>query len=129
MANATFIDKHITQNPDAPGLVGNEWPRTPKLQANVTATYHIIQAWDVTAGVRYRSDMFHQITNVDTEANVFNGSDEYTLVDFKTNYHINIHPKLKSTFSAGIDNILDQDVYENNPLAQRTYYISLSLKY
>ncbi|TAK64780.1 TonB-dependent receptor [Methylobacter sp.] len=129
MANTVFMNKQITDNPDATGLVGNEWPRIPKLQANVTATYNILREWDATAGVRYRSDMFHQITNVDTEANVFNGSDEYTLVDFKTNYRLPIHPRLKSTISAGIDNILDQDVYENNPLAQRTYYVSLSLKY
>jgi len=129
MANTVFMNKQITDNPDATGLIGNEWPRIPKLQANVTATYKILREWDATAGVRYRSDMFHQITNVDTEANVFNGSDEYTLVDVKTNYRLPIHPKLKSTISAGIDNILDQDVYENNPLAQRTYYVSLSLKY
>lgn len=129
LSNATFMNKQITQNPQAPGLVGNEWPRIPKLQANVAATYHMLPQWDATAGVRYRSDMFHQITNVDTEANVFNGSDEYTLVDFRTNYQLPIHPKLKSTLSAGIDNILDQDVYENNPLAQRTYYVSFSMKY
>ncbi|OAI05616.1 TonB-dependent receptor [Methylomonas methanica] len=129
MANTVFLNKQITQNRDATGLIGNEWPRTPKLQANVTATYHLSSAWNATAGVRYRSDMFHQITNVDTVANVFNGSDEYTLVDFKTNYALPTFHKLKSTVSAGIDNILDQDVYENNPLAQRTYYVSLSLKY
>lgn len=129
MANTIFMNKQITSNPAATGLIGNEWPRIPKLQANVTTTYHILPVWDATAGVRYRSDMFHQITNVDTAANVFNGSDEYTFVDFKTNYLLPIHPKLKSTISAGIDNILDQDVYENNPLAQRTYYVSLSLKY
>lgn len=129
MANTVFLNKQITQNRDAPGLIGNEWPRTPKLQANATATYHLSSAWNATAAVRYRSDMFHQITNVDTFANVFNGSDEYTLVDFKTNYSLPTFHKLKSTVSAGIDNILDQDVYENNPLAQRTYYVSLSLKY
>ncbi|WFP51478.1 TonB-dependent receptor [Methylomonas sp. EFPC3] len=128
-ANTIFLNKQIVNNPQAPGLAGNEWPRTPRLQANVQATYHILPEWDVTPSVRYRSDMFHQITNVDTEANVFNGSDEYTLVDFKTNYRLPTYHNLKSTMSAGIDNILDQDVYENNPLAQRTYYVSLSVKY
>lgn len=73
--------------------------------------------------------MFQQITNVDTEANVFNGSDELTFVDFKTNYRLPEDHHLKSTVSTGVDNILDQDVYENNPLAQRTYYVGLSLKY
>lgn len=129
MANTIFMNKQIVNNPQARGLEGNEWPRTPRLQANVSATYRVLPEWDVTGNVRYRSDMFHQITNVDTEANVFNGSDEYTFVDFKTNYRLPEYHHLKSTVSAGIDNILDQDVYENNPLAQRTYYVSLSLKY
>jgi iron complex outermembrane receptor protein len=129
MANTIFMNKQIVNNPQARGLQGNEWPRIPRLQANVSATYRVLPEWDVTGNVRYRSDMFHQITNVDTEANVFNGSDEYTFVDFKTNYRLPEYHHLKSTVSAGVDNILDQDVYENNPLAQRTYYVSLSLKY
>jgi iron complex outermembrane receptor protein len=129
MANTIFMNKQIVNNPQARGLEGNEWPRIPRLQANVSATYRVLPEWDVTGNVRYRSDMFHQITNVDTEANVFNGSDEFTFVDFKTNYRLPEYHHLKSTISAGIDNILNQDVYENNPLAQRTYYASLSLKY
>jgi iron complex outermembrane receptor protein len=80
--------------------------------------------------VRYRSDIFQRYENNDYAAkNVFSGSDEYTFVDFKTSYKLPIHPKLKSTISAGVDNILDQDRYENNPLSQRSYYVSMSLKY
>jgi iron complex outermembrane receptor protein len=129
IANGTFMNKQITQNPKNTALVGNEWARIPKLQANVSATYHILPVWDTSVGVRYRSDIFQRYENNDTVANVFSGSDEYTFVDFKTTYHLPIHPKLKSSLSLGVDNILDQDRYENNPLAQRSYYASVSLKY
>lgn len=85
--------------------------------------------WNATVDVRYRSDIFQTFDNSDTAANVFNGSDEYTFVNFKTNYDLPLNSKLKSTLSVGVDNILNQDRYENNPLAQRSYYASLSLKY
>jgi iron complex outermembrane receptor protein len=129
LANTTFMNKHIVENPQNRALVGNEWARIPKLQANVSTTYHILPVWDASVGVRYRSDIFQRYENNDTVANVFNGSDEYTFVDFKTTYQLPLHPKLKSSISAGVDNILDQDRYENNPLAQRSYYVSMSLKY
>ncbi len=128
MANSTFMNKQITKDRDT-SYIGNEWARIPKLQANASATYHIMPVWDASVGVRYRSDIFQRYENTDTVANVFNGSDEYTFVDFKTTYQLPLHPKLKSSISVGVDNILDQDRYENNPLAQRSYYASMSLKY
>ncbi len=129
MANGTFMNKQITKNQDI-SYIGNEWARVPKLQANASLTYHILPVWDSSVGVRYRSDIFQRYENNDYAAkNVFSGSDEYTFVDFKTSYQLPIHPKLKSTISAGVDNILDQDRYENNPLSQRSYYVSMSLKY
>jgi len=128
MANGTFMNKQITKDRET-SYIGNEWARIPKLQANASATYHILPVWDASVGVRYRSDIFQRYENTDTVANVFSGSDEYTFVDFKTTYQLPLHPKLKSSISAGVDNILDQDRYENNPLAQRSYYVSMSLKY
>ncbi len=128
MANTTFMNKQITKDQDA-RYVGNEWARIPKLQANASATYHILPVWDASAGVRYRSNIFQRYENSDVISNVFSGSDEYTFVDFKTTFHLPINPKLKSSLSLGVDNILDQDRYENNPLAQRSYYASVSLKY
>ena len=128
MANSTFMNKQITKDRVA-SYVGNEWARIPKLQANVSATYHILPVWDASVGARYRSNIFQRYENNDTVSNVFSGSDEYTFVDFKSTYHLPIHPKLKSSLSVGVDNILDQDRYENNPLAQRSYYASVSLKY
>jgi iron complex outermembrane receptor protein len=123
------MNKQITKNKDI-SYIGNEWARVPKLQANASLTYHILPVWDSSLGVRYRSDIFQRYENNDYAAkNVFSGSDEYTFVDFKTSYQLPIHPKLKSTVSAGVDNILDQDRYENNPLSQRSYYVNMSLKY
>jgi len=69
------------------------------------------------------------LTNTDTAANVMGGTDESTFVDLKTSYQLPINPKLKSTLSAGIDNVFDANAFENHPYPQRTYFVSASLKY
>lgn len=129
MLNGTFIDKHITKNTNNTALVGSQWDRLPKLQANASLTYHIMPAWDSSVSVRYRSDSFQRLDNLDTEANVYGGTDESTFVDLKTNYHLKLNSKLKSTLSAGIDNIFDINAFENHPYPQRTFFVKASLDY
>jgi len=127
--NGTWIQKRIIENSRNTALVGNQWDRIPKLQANATATYHILPVWDAAVGVRYRSDVYQTITNTDIASNVVGGTDEYTFVDFKTSYQLPAVKGLTSTISAGIDNILNQDVFENHPFPQRTYFVNASFKY
>jgi iron complex outermembrane receptor protein len=133
MANTIIMDKHISKhNPigvNSVNYTGKEWDRIPQLQINGSATYHITQPWDASVGVRYRSDSFQTLANTDTAANVMGGTDESTFVDLKTSYRLPINPKLKSTISAGIDNVFDANAFENHPYPQRTYFISASLKY
>lgn len=129
MANSIFMNKQITKNSRNPSLVGNEWDRIPSLQANASLTYHLMQPWDASVGVRYRSDSFQRLENTDTAANVMGGTDESTFVDLKTTYKLPINPKLKSTISAGVDNVFDANAFENHPYPQRTYFVSASLKY
>jgi iron complex outermembrane receptor protein len=129
MLNGTFIDKHISKNSRNTALVGSQWDRLPKLQANASLTYHIMPVWDSSVSVRYRSDSFQQLDNRDTEAHVYGGTDESTFVDLKTNYHLKLHPHLKSTLSAGIDNVFDVNAYENHPYPQRTFYVKVALDY
>ncbi|MDZ4151082.1 TonB-dependent receptor, partial [Methylicorpusculum sp.] len=129
MLNGTFMNKQITKNSRNTDLVGNEWDRIPRLLANATATYHIMPVWDAAVGVRYRSDSFQRLDNKDTQANVMGGTDESTFVDFKTTYHLPTYRDLKSNISAGIDNILDVDVFENHPYPQRTYFVKVAFDY
>lgn len=133
MLNGTFMNKEIKKhNPIDPRIssfVNNEWDRIPRLLANATATYHIMPVWDAAVGVRYRSDSFQRLDNKDTQANVMGGTDESTFVDFKTTYHLPTYRDLKSNISAGIDNILDVDVFENHPYPQRTYFVKVAFDY
>ncbi len=133
MANTTIMDKQITKhNPigiNSANYTGKQWDRMPRLQINGSATYHITQPWAASVGVRYRSDSFQRLDNSDTAANVMGGTDESTFVDLKTIYKLPINRQLKSTITAGIDNVFDANAFENHPFPQRTYFISASLKY
>ncbi|MGR8932384.1 MAG: TonB-dependent receptor domain-containing protein [Gammaproteobacteria bacterium] len=129
MVNGTFMNKQIVKNSRNSSLVGNEWDRIPRLQVNTSATYHILPVWDFSASVRYRSDVFQQLDNSDKGSHVYGGTDEYTFLDLKTNYQLPTYQNLKSTISAGIDNVLDQNVYENHPFPQRTYFVKASIDY
>jgi len=133
MANTTIMDKQITKhNPigtKSANYVGKEWNRIPQLQINGSAAYHITQPWTASVGVRYRSDSFNQLDNTDTAANVYGGVDESTFVDLKTSYKLPLHPQLKSTITAGIDNVFDANAFEAHPYPQRTYFVGVSLKY
>lgn len=110
-------------------LASYEWDRIPRLQANASVTYHILPVWDGAIAVRYRSDAFQRLDNTDTAAHVMGGTDEATFVDLKTSYQLPINPKLKSTISAGIDNVFDYNAFENHPYPQSTYFVKASLKY
>jgi iron complex outermembrane receptor protein len=129
MVNGTWIHKRIIENARNTALVGNQWNQIPKLQVNATATYHILPVWDAAVGVRYRSDEYQRIDNSDVANHVYGTTNEYTLVDLKTSYQLPVVAGMKSTLSAGIDNVLNQNVFENHPYPQRTYFLKASFKY
>jgi len=129
MFNTTIMDKEITKNSRSPILVGNQWDRMPRLQINGTLTYHVMPVLDGTVGVRYRSDSFQTLTNTDVASQVMGGTDESTFVDLKTVYKLPVYKGLKSSISAGIDNVFNANAFENHPYPQRSYFVNASLKY
>lgn len=129
MVNGTFLNKQIVKNSRNTALVGNEWVRLPKLQANTSLAYHILPEWDLSTAVRYRSDVFNDLENLEQGSNVYGAVDEYTFVDLKTSYKLPTYQNLKSSVSGGIDNLFDQKAYEVHPFPQRTFYVKVSVDY
>lgn len=129
MINGTFMDKHISKNPNNPTLVGNQWDRIPRRQVNGSLTYHTLPSWDNSVSVRYRSNSYQTLTNLDIANRVMGGTDGSTFVDLKTVYRLPSYNGLKSTVSGGIDNVFNVNAFENHPYPQRTYFVSVSLKY
>jgi iron complex outermembrane receptor protein len=129
MVNTTIMNKEITKNARNQILVGNQWDRIPRLQINSTVTYHIMPVLDGSVGVRYRSDSFQTLANTDIASQVMGGTDESTFVDLKTVYKLPVYKNLKSSVSAGIDNVFNANAFENHPFPQRTFFVNASFKY
>jgi len=125
--NATWLDKEIMRNDGNIALVGKEWVRTPKFRVNATATYHITDNWDSSLNINYRSRQFQNEDNSDTVTGVFGSSSDYTLVNLKSSYSFEFKKDVMATFSAGIDNLLNEDYYDHHPYPQRTYFLNVAL--
>ena len=122
--NGTWLNKEIKEHYQN---VGAEWIRLPRYRASASATYHVMDDLDSTLSVRYRSNQFGSEDNSDTAGNVFGSQDEMTIVNFKTSYAHDLGDyKLKA--SVGVNNILDEDVYDYHPYPQRTYFANIGLK-
>ena len=125
--NATWLDKQIKENAKNPGLVGKQWVRTSNWKANGLATYHFTNEFQTTLSVNYRSPQFAKEDNSDDVYHVYGASDEYVLFNIKTQYKQDIGNYMIMTFSAGVDNLLDEDYYDHHPYPQRSYFASIAL--
>ena len=126
-ANGTWINKEIKKDSNNPDLVNKEWLRIPKYRAHVTGTYHMTPNWDAITMVDYRSRQFSQADNSDTVDNVYGSSDAHVLVNFKMAYSMDVGNDMTTKFSVGVENILDENIFDHHPYPQRTYTANISL--
>lgn len=123
--NVTLLDSKITKHSSDPTVVGNEMPRMPKVRANLFLTYHVNQDWDTSAGVRYASDSYGDLDNLDTTSDVYGAIDGYMFLDLKASYQVSKAGKV----AFGIDNVTDTSAFVAHPWPQRTYYIEGSVHF
>ncbi|HHZ70614.1 MAG TPA: TonB-dependent receptor [Methylococcaceae bacterium] len=125
--NGTWLDKQIVSNPDRPELVGKQWVRTSNWKANGSATYHLTDQWDTTLSANYRGPQYAEEDNSDNTSGVYGASDEYVLLNVKTQYVQPLANDMTATFSMGVDNLLNENYYDFHPYPQRTYFANVSL--
>ena len=125
--NGTWLDKQIVANSGREELVGKQWVRTSNWKANGSATYHITDQWDTTFMANYRGPQYAQEDNSDTTDGVYGASDEYLLLNVKTQYKQPLANDMTATFSMGVDNLLNENYFDYHPYPQRTYFANVSL--
>ncbi len=125
--NGTWLDKQIVANTGAEDLVGKQWVRTSNWKANGSATYHLTDQWDTTLSANYRGPQYANEDNSDNVTGVYGASDEYLLLNVKTQYVQPLAHDMKATFSMGVDNLLNEDYFDYHPYPQRTYFANVSL--
>jgi len=125
--NGTWLDKQIVANTGAEDLVGKQWVRTSNWKANGSATYHLTDQWDTTLSANYRGPQYAEEDNSDNTSGVYGASDEYLLLNVKTQYKQPLAHDMTATFSMGVDNLLNENYFDYHPYPQRTYFANVSL--
>ena len=125
--NGTWLDKQIKENSGREELVGKQWVRTANWKANGSATYHITDEFQTTLSANYRGPQYAEEDNSDNTSGVYGASDEYILFNVKSQYKKPIGNDMTMTVSVGVDNLLNEDCYDNHPYPQRTYFASIGL--
>ena len=126
--NGTWLNKQVTANANDPTRVGNEWIRTPRWRANATMTYHATPEWDNSVMVQYRSKPNKEDDNSDTRTDrVYGSTSEFTIVNLTSNYKLAVDDDKTLKFSVGINNLLDEEYYDNHAYPSRTYFARIGL--
>jgi iron complex outermembrane recepter protein len=120
--NTTFTDSEIRRNRVDPSIEGNAYPRMPRWRANLMATYHLQQYWNVALNYQYASNSYGRNDNRDQERRVMGAQDGYSRVGLKTSYQL----ANGLSFGAGVDNLTDERSFVAHPWPGRTFYLNLS---
>jgi len=125
--NGTWLDKQIKANSGREELVGKQWVRTSNWKANGSATYHITDQFQTTLSANYRGPQFASEDNSDNTSGVYGASDEYLLLNVKSQYQQNIGNDMTMTMTVGVDNLLNENYFDFHPYPQRSYFASIAL--
>ena len=123
--SVTYADSRIKANSSyvlVPGdTIDKQQPRVPQWRATALANYHWDGQLSTSLGMRYSSDQFSTLNNVDVNGFAYTAASRFLVFDVRMHYAIN--PKL--AFSAGIDNLTNQEYWNYHPYPGRTFVAEL----
>ena len=105
-----------------PSYVGNVFPRTAQWRSNLLLSAKWTERLNGGLSVRYASDSFGTLNNSDNLDNVFGAQDEFLFVGIKANWQANE----EILFSAGVDNLFDEQAYVYHPWPGRTFHLKVA---
>nr|WP_324256861.1 TonB-dependent receptor [Cellvibrio fontiphilus] len=103
-------------------IEGNDYPRMPRWRANLMASYHLTDRWDLSTNLQYADKSFGRLDNADTAEQVMGAQDGYTRIGAKTTYDFS--EQIEVGF--GVDNLTNEISYVAHPWPGRTLFLSLS---
>lgn len=117
--NVSYTDAEITENALNPGLVGNQFPRTPDWRSHLIVGYDVNKHVNVNTNLRYASNSFGNLDNSDTASNVFGAHDDFLFWGAKVNWRAAENLK----FAAGVENITNEEAFVFHPWPFRTLFL------
>ena len=110
---------------DVDDFEGNDFPRLPRWRGNLLLTYSWTSRFQTSAGLRYASDSFDGLDNLDREDNVFGAQDAYRFVNLKATYQLTENSRI----GFGVDNVTNEEAYVFHPWPARTMYAELAVNF
>lgn len=123
--SVTYVDARILSDPSfvstiGTNAVGKRVPNVPEWRSTLGATYRPTEQWAFTAAGRFQSKTFSTLDNIDTNPNVYQAFDPFTVVDLKVQYKVSRN----GTLNFGIDNVFNAQYHLFHPFPQRTFVLS-----
>lgn len=115
-ANISFSRSTILENERYPVSVGKDWARVPRVRSATTLTYAPTPAWSVSGTYRYAGAQFNEISNVDTNSDVYGGVSRISQLDVR----LLLQAAKGTQVALGIDNLNNNRAWQLHPYPGRT---------
>ncbi|MFC5440620.1 TonB-dependent receptor [Rhodanobacter ginsenosidimutans] len=116
-ASLALNDAMTLRDRQFPRAEGNDFPRIPRLRANLFADYRFAPGWDASLGVRRSGRQYGTLDNSDF-VDTYGAVSAFTVADAKLRWAFAPH----WTASLGVDNLTDTHYWVYHPYAGRTWF-------
>ena len=117
-ANAALTKAEILENDNFPVSVGKNWPRIPRVRANLQAVYAFNDAFTGTLAGRWSGRMYNTLDNIDVNPDVYGGVSRAKSLDARLAWQGDRGMEL----AVGVDNLTNEPSYQAHPLQGRTLF-------
>ena len=123
-ANLAFNRSKILQNSFA-ASVGKQWPRLPKIRANLSASYALNPQWRLSGSLSHAGRQYNELDNSDSNSATFGASSRLTSADIRAQFT----PNKTLELALGISNLANNKAWQFHPYPQRTVLMEARLSY
>jgi iron complex outermembrane receptor protein len=116
-ASLALNDAKTLRDRQFPRAEGNDFPRIPRLRANLFADYRFAPGWDASLGVRRSGRQYGTLDNSDF-VDTYGAVSAFTVADAKLRWAF----APQWTASLGVDNLTDTHYWVYHPYAGRTWF-------
>ena len=120
-ANGAWTKSEIVENAAFPVSVGKNWPRIPRIRANVQAVYAVNDAITATVAGRWSGRMYNTLDNIDSNPNVYGGVSSAKSLDMRLAWQ----GMNGMEVAVGVDNLTNEPSYQAHPMQGRTVFAEL----
>jgi len=117
-ANAALTKAEILENANFPAAEGKNWPRIPRVRANLQAVYAFNDQLTGTLAGRWSGRMYNTLDNIDINPDVYGGVSRAKSLDMRLAWQAEDGLEL----ALGIDNLTNAPSYQAHPLQGRTVF-------